>query len=75
MGLERLRKGWTPEDDRQLRDLARAEKLSPDIAKALSRTASAVRARAQVLGIHIRLSRHPTRAEIEARRKAKADDK
>jgi len=73
MGFEKLRKEWTVEDDRQLRELAAAETFVPEIAKALSRTVTAVRARAGVLGVRVRLSSYPTRSETEARRKNRKD--
>ena len=71
--FDRLRQAWTPEDDHQLRELAGAGVFVPEIAKALSRTVTAVRARAGVLGIRVRLSSHPTRSETAARRKNQKD--
>ena len=67
--FERLRTGWTPEDDARLRELAEAGAYVPQIAKALSRTITAVRARAGVLGVKVRLSAYPTRSETAARKK------
>ena len=69
--FDRLRKEWTAEDDNRLRELAEADRFVPEIAKALSRTPMAVRARAVVLGIRVRLSSYPTRSESAARRSGK----